>query len=435
MQFPKLADTQFPDLQTVNVYQFQNTFDYTRWNEKSKIKLCNVLWNSDYADVVKFDNDESRDNWFDGIDDYYPIELLTAARVVPEGYIKLPVPYDVMARYNYLFIDMPIATNTNTPLDYETSEGKRRWYFFVTNISYLSPNATQVYLQLDVWINFQNEVDIHYLLLERGHAPVAYSDTDDYLDNPLENNKYLLAPDVNFDNASIVRESKMIPFGTGKKYVCIASTCGASQISDLGLVTSNSEYDPSSVITFDDIDNLRYGYQLEVNGLHFGNGRDYSNAKTPASMGTSNDNRIANNLSVYAIAASECYGNGTFFKDVIEKCPQFLLTVKGCFVVSEECITLGTTYTIAGHTVRACIGKDSTLLSNLKFTKADFAYPTIYERYAKLYTSPYSILELTDNDGNTYEIGVEETSTISAKSFVSIAYPFINERIYFTGIR
>ena len=61
MQFPHLSDSQFPDRPTVNVYQFQNNFDYSRWNEKTKIKLCNVIWNSDYADVVKWDTNEERD--------------------------------------------------------------------------------------------------------------------------------------------------------------------------------------------------------------------------------------------------------------------------------------------------------------------------------------------------------------------------------------
>ena len=395
------------------------------------MKLCNVIWNSDYADVVKWDTNALRDSWFDSLTDLWTIELQTSARVVPEGYVKLPIPYDVMARYNYLFIDMPIATSSEHPIDYENDEGIRRWYFFVDSIQYLAPNATQVYVVPDIWTNFQNDIDITYMLLERGHAPVSASDTATYLANPLENNRYLLAPDVNFDNAGITRSSSFVPFGNGTKYVCIASTCSTDLVSTLGSVTADSSYSPSGTITYSD-DSARYGYQLIVNGYGMGNGRDYSNANTPAKVGFS-DGLIANNLTVYAIAATECYGNGTFFADVIQQCPQFLTTVKACFVVDDACITRGTSYTIAGHTLYKCVGKSSTLLSKaLKI--ADFKYPQELQRFAKLYTAPYAQLEITDNDGTTYNVNIEETTTLTVKSVASIAFPYINERVYIEGI-
>ena len=413
------------------MYQFQNNFDYSRWSEKTQVKLCNVIWNSDYTDVVKWDTNELRDSWFDSLTDFWTIELQTSARVVPEGYVKLPIPYDVMARYNYLFIDMPIATSSDHPIDYENDEGIRRWYFFVNNIQYLAPNATQVYVVPDIWTNFQNDIDITYMLLERGHAPVAASDTARYLANPLENNRYLLAPDVNFDNAGITRSSSFVPFGNGTKYVCIASTCSPDLVSTLGSVTTDPSYNPSGNITYSD-DSARYGHQLIVNGYSMGNGRDYSNANTPAKVGFS-DGLIANNLTVYAIAATECYGNGTFFSDVIQQCPQFLTTVKACFVVDDACITRGTSYVIAGHALYKCVGKSSTLLEKA-LTISDFGYPQELQRFAKLYTAPYAQLEITDNDGVTYNVNIEETTTLTVKSVASIAFPYINERVYIEGI-
>jgi hypothetical protein len=345
---------------------------------------------------------------------------------VPEGYVKLPIPYDVMARYNYLFVDMPIATSSDNPIDYENSEGIRRWYFFVNNIQYLAPNATQVFVVPDIWTNFQNDIDITYMLLERGHAPVAASDTAQYLQDPISNNRYLLAPDVNFDNASITRSSSFVPFGNGRKYVCFATTCSPDLIGTLGSVTDDPSYDPTGNITYSD-DPARYGYQLIVNGYGIGNGRNYANANTPAAVGFS-DGLIANNLSVYAIPAEECYGNGTFFADVLHYCPQFLTTVQACFVVDEACITLGAPYGIAGHAVYKCVGRESTLLQKA-LTIADFGYPQELQRFAKLYTAPYAQLEITDNDGTTYEVNIEETTTLSVKSVVSIAFPYINERV------
>lgn len=432
MNFPHLSDTEFPNLPTVDVYSYQNNFDYSRWNEKTKVKLVNVLWNSDYTDVVKWDTNAVRDSYFDSITDYWTVELATSARVVPEGFIKLPIPYDIMARYNYLFIDMPIATSPNNMIDYENTQGLRRWYFFIDSVQYLSPNATRVYLQPDIWTNFQNDIEITYMLLERGHAPVAASDTDTYLSNPMQNNRYLLAPDVNFDNAGITKSSDFVPFGNGTKYVCFASTCAPNSISNLGSISVDPNYNPTGNITYSDIQE-RYGHQLEVHGFSVGNGYDYSNANTPANVGFS-DGLIANNLTVYAIPATQCYGNGTFYSDILHVCPQFLTTIKACFVVDEACITLGNSHTIAGHTVYQCVGKPLSTLFTKQLNKADFDYPNELRRFAKLYTSPYAQLEITDNDGTTYNVNIEETSTLNVKTVTSIAFPYINERVYIEGI-
>lgn len=434
MQFPHLSDTPFPNLNTVNVYQFQNTFDYTQWNEKTRIKLCNVIWNSDYTDVVKWDTNEDRDAWFDSLSDFWTLELQTAARIVPDSTIKLPIPYDVMARYNYLFVDVPIAANPNHQIDYENTEGIRRWYFFINDIDYLSPNATQAYLVPDVWTNFQNDIDITYMLLERGHAPVAFSDTEEFLENPIENNKYLLAPDVSFDNAGVTRGCDYVPFGNGKKYLCLASTCSAGLVPHLGSVVESDSYNPSSHITYTDTGS-RYGHQLSVHGYAIGNGRDYSSARTLARPGVSDNHRIANNLTIYAIEAETAYGQDSpFYIDLMRNCPQFLNTIQACFVVDENCLAFSNeTYEIAGYTFHTCVGRSNTLLEK-KLEVSDFNYPEELQRFAKLYTSPYAQIEITDNDGTTYTINVEETSTLNVKSVAAIAFPYIDMRVFVEGI-
>lgn len=435
MRFPHLQDTSFPNLRTVNVYEFQNNFDYTRWSEKTEVTLCNVIWNSDYSDIVKFDTNEIRDAWFDNMQDVYKIKLESAARIVPDSYVKLPIPYDIMARYNYLFIDMPVATSKEAPLDYEQDYGVRRWYFFINKIAYLSPSATQVFVEPDVWQIYQNEIYIKYMLLERGHAPVKASNVEEYLQNPIANSRYLLAPDVSFDNAVINRSVEYLPFGNGIKYVCIASVCTPNQLSSLGEAYVDASYAPFvGPIVYSDVD-ARYGHQLDVSGFTIGAGKNFSNISTPASAAISNGNRIANNTTIYAVAASDCYGSGTFFSDVMAKCPQFLNTVQACFVVDNALLRFGQSYTIAGHTVKACMGIDETTIYTQQLSKADFSYPTEYANLAKLYTSPYAQIEVTDNDGKTCTINIEETSTLSAKAVTSVAFPYINMRVFLDGIR
>lgn len=431
--FPHLDRTNdFPYLSNVDVFRFQNEFDYSRWNENSRIRLVNVIWNSDYNDVVKFDTNEDRDEYFDSLSDYQEITLTSKnTRMFPDGSVKLPIPYDVLARYNYLFVDMPIATSTENPIQYEREDGIRRWYFFIDSISYQAPNTTTVFLTPDVWTNFINDVHVNYMMLERGHAPVAFSDTDEYLSNPMENSALLLAPDYDYGRNTIVRDAEFIPFGNGKKWVCVASTCPPNLIERLGEVS----YDPDdywSEPTFEDIDH-RWGYQLKVNGFSFGNGYDYSNLRTFAINGASNDNRIFNNLNIYAIPADKCL-SGDFFNQINNECPSFMNTIFACFVVDEKMVTLKPLgINLVGQQLYTCVGNDAHV-RDIELKKNMFDIPQEYERFAKLYTYPYSYIELTDNDGKAIEVHIEDTSGIGCEMVSSVAFPYLNLRVFFTGI-
>lgn len=430
MDFPHLRrDTQFPYLNTVDVYKFQNNFDYTRWNENTKIRLVNVIWNSDYNDVVKFETDAARDAWFDGIEDYFTIDLETACRVVPEGYVKLPIPYDVMARYNYMYIDMPIATSAEHPIDYETLYGIRRWYFFIDSIAYRAENTTEVRVLPDIWTNFQNDVEINFMMLERGHAPVAYSNVDDYLSNPIANNSMLLAPDVNFSSDTIVRNADYIPFGNGNKYLVMVSTIPPTAIATIGKVTGATS-DEWTRPTYYNID-TRYGYQLGVNGFTFGDAGDYSYLSTP--VGNGSNDRLPNNVYAYAIEASKCFGSDTFLKTLVRDNPNFVNSLVASFVVSGDMIKVGESYTLAGEKVFACVGSERDV-KQIVLEKDMFGFPEEYQRFAKLYTFPYSSIELTDNDGKKVDVKIENTSGIECKMISSVAFPFINLRVFFTGI-
>lgn len=430
MDFPHLRnDTAYPYMNNVDVYSFINNFDYTRWSEKTRIKLVNVIWNSDYKDVVDFETDEARDKYFDSIEDGFSIELMQAARIVPDGMIKLPIPYDILARYNYLYIDMPIATSEDAPIDWETKNGIKRWYFFIDSLYYRAPNTTEARLLLDVWTNFHNDVEINYMLLERGHAPVAYTNVDDYLSNPLKHNKYLLAPDVNYGETSIVKNADYIPFGDGEKYMVFISTVKPSDLSTIGRVT-NSSSDSWSNPTYSDI-NVRYGYQLQVNGYNFGDAGDYSNLNTPVANGESDI--LPNNVTAYAVKASSCYGSLNFIETLRTQNPNFMQTILAAFVVSSEMITLGTRHQFLNFYLYECTGVNKTV-DNITLTKGMFNFPEEIAKFAKLYTFPYSYLELTDNDGRKVSVKIEETGNIQCNLISSIAYPFLNMRVLFTGI-
>lgn len=429
MKFGRLHDTRFPNLDNVDVYAYKNEFDYTRWVAGTKIKLCNVLWNADYSDVARFATNIERDKWFDELNDYYTIELDSDRAYVPEQAIKIPVPYDVAARFNYMVVTIPVLPGSNPPINYENQEtGIRRWYFFVNSIDYRAANSTACRLSLDVWTQYQNDVDIKYLMLERGHAPVAASDADKYLANPIENNDYILAPDVTPSDAQIVRTSNYIPFGNGEKYVCFASTCPLSEIGTLGTVKHDvSEYQFGN-ITYSDI-NTRYGYQLKVNGFKVGNGDDYSALNAHVQPFGRTQDYIPNGSYMYAILASKAQ---TFINTVMTNCPVFFRAVLACFMVDEDMLTFGRSLFFQGQTLRECVGKNSTV--DIKLTKEMFNFPDEYKHLAKLYTFPYSEIEITDNVGETITVRVENTGKIKAHKDTMLAYPFLDARVWFDGI-
>ena len=432
MDFPHLRrDTDFPYISNVDVYQFQNIFDYNRWNENTRVRLVNVIWNDSYTDVVKFDNNTARDAYFDSLDDAYEITLEQAARIVPDGYVKLPIPYDVAARYNYLYITMPVATSKNNPIDWETLDGIRKWYYFVDDLVYRAPNSTELKLIPDIWTNFQNNIEINYMMLERGHAPVAYSDVDDYLANPIDNSEYLLAPDVDFGNGTVVANSELLSFGKGAKWVILCSTCAPSDIQNIGSVTSGSSVAFTPPIYYDTTD--RYGKQLRVEGFQFGDDGDYSSLITP--IATNVCDTIPNNITAYGVPAAACFrSESPVLSDLMTYTPNFINTIVAMFVLPIELINISQeTYTIAGHDFYVCKGVNSTL-RNITLEKENFLFPVELQRFAKLYTFPYSMLEITDNEGKKVNIKIEETGDISANIITNIAFPFLDIRVFFTGI-
>lgn len=427
MDFSRLDDTKFPHLDTASPYALRNTFDYTRWVPDTKVHLVNVLWGNDYANVVRFADDEARDRWFDNITGTHTLTLKSNARVVPDGTVKLPVPYDVAVMYNYMYVDIPIATSRDEMIQNETTGGVRRWYLFVDGVTYSAPNTTIVHVELDVWTQFIGTTSIEYMMLERGHAPVSVTDVDTYLKNPIANNRYLLAPDVTYDDRDVTRSSRFVPFGTGTKYVCIASTCGFWHIQNnsMGTVVEGMTWDAP---TYEDTGDW-YGYQLRVNGYGYGNGSDYGSLTTPVNMNRNINSNMPTGLDVYAIPTTD----SEFLNDVRIKSPAFLRTIKALFVADENMISLDMELSMLGHRIWRCVGVDSDL-GTYKLNRDMFNFGKYESRFAKLYTYPYSRIEVSDNDGKTIEVRIEDTGSIGMRMLTSVAFPVLDFRVLLTGI-
>ena len=431
-RFPHLDDTEFPDIDTVDVYGYKNDFDYDRWEDNTKVRLCNVLWSSDYSNVVKFDDDEQRDAWFDSLDSFV-VDLKTAFNVAPDNSTKIPVPYQVATRYNYLYVELPVMTSTDAPIDYETDRRTKRFYYFVDDLVQLSPSTTRLMVTLDAWTTYINNVDIPYMMLERGHAPMTKVTVDEYLNDPIANNDYLLAPDFDFSRGDdVVRDSEFFPVNAGVKYIVLAMTMGwpdfVSACANVPSVVDN----PTTPATYYDMDR-RDGYQLGVNGYTWDvGGYDYSNASVPVDTLTSTGQLIPNGHVLVAIRASDAYAALNFIAD---RMTYLMRSIDACFVVDEKMFSVVRSVTLNGtYTFSQVVPANEHSIGNVRLDKSMFAYPDKYANIAKLYTSPYCSIEITDNNGNVMFARVENTSGLDFRLATSLAYPYLEMQAYVNGV-
>ena len=204
-EFPHLDDTRFPDLQTANVYKYRNELDYDRYEVSTKIKMLNVPWCGDYDNAVYFETREERDKWFDSQKGTVK-EMPTMFRLYADGDIKVELPIDECMEYNYVMIDYGKAPYQ----EQETKYGKM--FYFISDMKQDSVNTTRLQLSVDYWTTYIYDMGITYVNLERGHAPMAETDAEEYLSNPIDKSEFLLTEDVSFGSIQKVVGAKDIVF-------------------------------------------------------------------------------------------------------------------------------------------------------------------------------------------------------------------------------
>lgn len=465
-RYPHLDDTEFPDVETVDVYEYENEYDYSRWTENVRIKLCNVPWESDGSNAVKFDNEEERDKWFDNLEGETK-EFPSMFHEMPKQNVKVPVPFPVAMTYNYVVVDIPVMPTEGLPLEFENAKNRyKRTFWFILDVQSTAPNTTELVLMQDYWTNYVNSVEIPFMMLRRGHAPMKKTSVEKYLNDPMHNNDYLLAPDVSYGRESIAHSQRWFPFGNGTKFLCVACVMPLDKFITRAYQTTpsvnstpvfedmtenNLEVSPWSVWTqpvpswsgytsgrpegtspnATRSERVMQDYDIQDWTWALG-GQDYHD--TTVHIDHLHDMGIHSGVSVYAILASDAEE----FLDQMDTCyPQWFSTVLGAFDVSADMFEIKETITVlcessfTVYEVRECEG----LLGTLNLTREDFKYSSKYSDIAKLYTFPYSWLELQDDSGRVIEVHVEELSSNAELKFkTSMAFPWINYSAFFDGI-
>ncbi len=151
-------------------HDFGQDFNYSVWTPNSVVSLHNVPWNTDYRDIVYYDNQNDLDTYLNSVQG---LSYTNSSYLKANEPVVLGVPFNKVYKYNYLRVYNPAQ-----PLGGGVDE-PRTFYYFITGVRYLSPQATQIDLQLDVWQTFSRYVKFGRCYIEHGHIGIANEDQFD----------------------------------------------------------------------------------------------------------------------------------------------------------------------------------------------------------------------------------------------------------------
>ena len=122
----------------------------------SNLYLLNVEFDKNYKNLIDFENKTEQNKYF---------ESLVNANNVYENYtylptsktIKVQAKYDDIYNFNYLFYNNTSVTN-------------KRYFAFITNLTYINENTTEITFEIDVWQTYQFEINFNKSFIEREHV-------------------------------------------------------------------------------------------------------------------------------------------------------------------------------------------------------------------------------------------------------------------------
>lgn len=426
MKMPHLNnDTNYPYIESSSAYnQIKNSFDFNRWSANTKISVFNVPWSIGSNDVVKWRTENERNAYFDTLATK-KYTTTTENNIEPNTAIELEIPYSSALTANYLMAEIPLTPNDNTPFSNSDEKNRiKRIFYFITDLQRSNGTVTEFVLSCDWFTTYQFRFNFENIMLERGHAPMKFTNVDEYLNDPINHTVGLLEPDITAREAEITKNSSFMPFGKGKVWALFAITCSLSQLNNFGTIKNNVWSNPNYSDT-----NNRYGYQYNVNNYEWGD--DYSDLDVSSQMTHSVSGNTPNGYTIIGLPFTECED---FVNKIESSSPSFTRAIKAMFVLTDDMFTPANSVNFLNHNVYEIISNDVQKLYDVKFNKDDFNFPNEYKDLTKLYTFPYSIATITDNNGKSVNVKIENTGDIQMWRKVSIAYPYLNVTTFFSDI-
>ena len=407
-KFPHLTNNEsaFPNVDDVNVFKYDNKFDYARFNySQMHLLICNVPWDmgeahigartiSGIGNVVHFGTEAKRDAWFNAIPDGKCYRFDTKYKNLHrDEYIDVPLPFDVASRYNYLAVSYELFANADSPVMYENENGLEKWFWFIREVEFIAPNTTRLHVLNDAFQTFIYGIDVTGMILARGHAPMIANKVSTYLANPIANCADLLSEDVNYGNGHDVSVKSYEKIFNSANMGALVICSSNAQSGNWGSKASGTWNTPAT--------------------------------KHPMEQG------VESYLAFFIRGASNIT---SFLNNVDSSCPQFMQTIQTVAFVSEDLLTLGSSFTFCSTT---CYRVEATYKKTdfSTLVKADFGFNSKYANITKLYTYPYSYLEITDESGNVTEVRIENTNgKITVEHSVSLVYPWLNINAHISNV-
>lgn len=159
----------------------------TYWAPDAEVTLMRVPWDSNYTDVIDWEDADTRNGWFER----HKAEGLTLDN--PSAYhrtgtqLRIDVPYRDCYTYNYVHVHNGSMPTTET--------GARDFFYFVTRFDMTNPAVTTLTLQLDVWTTYWVTSMVQTGFLVRGHLAQANKAALDDSNVPLALSRYYEAPE------------------------------------------------------------------------------------------------------------------------------------------------------------------------------------------------------------------------------------------------
>ena len=132
----------------------------------STITLCKVMFDAAYSDVVDWPSQANLESYFSSLSSS-SVEFVDSTYMPVGSPVVVDLPYSVAYAYNYCYV-------TNPPQLTSEPEAKT-YYYFITSCRYNNPASVTLTLQLDVWTTYRFDVTFGYGYLEQGHLAQANS--------------------------------------------------------------------------------------------------------------------------------------------------------------------------------------------------------------------------------------------------------------------
>lgn len=383
-RFPHLDKANaWPGLATVSPFDLQVTFDPYLWTPDVEIHLVSTRMDSSYQHVVGWESEAERDAWYDAHAEQ-AFRLDSEFHVLPGEQIKLPIAFEVLQNYNQAYVDFPPTPTA------DGSERRTRFYYFVEDVQYRSPSATACRVVIDEWTTHMPSVSMPYIRLERGHAPLAAVDVDDYLANPMDNSELLGIADDSFGVTERLKSESLVMIDDPDVWAVLALS--ASIWEDPGAIGTTDWHTP-------------YSHGLMTQG--------------------------APCIQTVAVEPSDL---PTLLANIESIAPQMMPTIQACYIVPKKWVDLGYGREAYGVNVRE-IGATARLRNLISLNRSMFGYPSEYADLAKLYTSPYANLELVDQSGATQQVRIEDTTgRLQVSVAAALTWPALGIDVAVIGI-